>query len=76
MTSSPNRVLVVGGGAAGAITAVAVLREAASRPGRAVEVMVVERSPVVGPGLAYGTEEPHHLLNNYAGRMSAIEDDP
>ena len=37
---------------------------------------MVERAAVVGPGLAYGTREPHHLLNNYAGRMSAIEDDP
>src|SRR5215211_1060760 len=76
MVSSPVRVLVVGGGAAGAITAVAVLRQAAAYPERPVQVMVVERSAVVGPGLAYGTQESHHLLNNYASRMSAVEDDP
>lgn len=76
MVTSPDRVLVVGGGAAGTITAVTVLREAAAYPQRPVDVMVVERSPVVGPGLAYGTYETHHLLNNYASRMSAFEDDP
>ena len=76
MVTSPERVLVVGGGAAGAITAVTVLREAAAHAARPVDVMVVERSEVVGPGLAYGTYETHHLLNNYACRMSAFEDDP
>src|SRR3954462_14263767 len=76
MVTSPERVLVVGGGAAGTITAVTALREAATHPQRPVDVMVVERSPVVGPGLAYGTYDTHHLLNNYASRMSAFEDDP
>lgn len=73
--SDPRRVLVVGGGAAGVVTAAALLRRAGD--GRSdVDVTVVERSSVIGPGLAYGTREPHHLLNNYAGRMSAFEDDP
>jgi uncharacterized NAD(P)/FAD-binding protein YdhS len=69
----PTRVLVVGGGAAGVITAAALLREAAGAP---VDVRIVERGAAVGPGLAYGTEDPLHLLNNYAGRMSALEDEP
>jgi uncharacterized NAD(P)/FAD-binding protein YdhS len=68
----PMRVLVVGGGAAGVITAVTLLRHADAP----AQVMVVERAGALGPGLAYGTAEPHHLLNNYAGRMSALEDDP
>jgi uncharacterized NAD(P)/FAD-binding protein YdhS len=74
--SGPDHVLVVGGGAAGTITAVTLLREAAAHPQRPLQVMVVERARVAGPGLAYGTQEPHHLLNNYASRMSAFEDDP
>jgi uncharacterized NAD(P)/FAD-binding protein YdhS len=41
-----------------------------------VDVRIVERGDTVGPGLAYRTREPLHLLNNYAGRMSALEDDP
>jgi uncharacterized NAD(P)/FAD-binding protein YdhS len=71
VVSTRHQVLVVGGGAAGAITAAALLRG-----DRAVDVTVVERSEVVGPGLAYGTTDPHHLLNNYAARMSAVEEDP
>jgi uncharacterized NAD(P)/FAD-binding protein YdhS len=75
MIVRPRRVLVVGGGAGGVATAVALLRRAAdgSAP---VDLTLVERAAEVGPGLAYGTRDPHHLLNNYAGRMSAIEDDP
>ncbi len=73
MASEPRRVLVVGGGAAGVVTAAALLREAGAAP---LAVTVVERAPVVGPGLAYGTRDPHHLLNNYASRMSAVDDDP
>lgn len=69
------RVLVVGGGAAGVIAAAAFLREVADGH-RGVDVRIVERSGNVGPGLAYGTADPVHLLNNYAGRMSALEDDP
>jgi uncharacterized NAD(P)/FAD-binding protein YdhS len=75
MTVDPSRVLVVGGGAGGVATVAALLRRAAD--GLApVEVTLVERSPEAGPGLAYGTRDPHHLLNNYAGRMSALADDP
>jgi len=74
MAHEATRVLVVGGGAAGVITTAALLRAAdAARP---VAVTLVERDAVVGPGLAYGTTEPIHLLNNYASRMSALEHDP
>ncbi len=64
--------LVVGGGAAGVVAAGALLRGVDG----GVDVRVVERGNQVGPGLAYRTDEPLHLLNNYAGRMSALEDDP
>jgi uncharacterized NAD(P)/FAD-binding protein YdhS len=64
--------VVVGGGAAGVVTAANLLRDAGGAP---LDVRIVERSGVVGPGLAYGTHESLHLLNNYAGRMSAFEDD-
>ncbi len=62
--------VVVGGGAAGTLAAVALLRETDAA------VQIVERSTTFGPGLAYGTREPLHLLNNYAGRLSAFGDDP
>ena len=72
-----TRVLVVGGGAAGVITAAHLLERVAATPGaEPVSVTIVERAGTVGPGLAYSTDEPMHLLNNYAGRMSALEHDP
>ena len=74
MAYDAPRVLVVGGGAAGVITVDALLR--AATPAAPVIVTVAERAAVAGPGLAYGTRDPHHLLNNYAARMSAREDDP
>lgn len=73
MVQRPARVVVVGGGAAGVIVTATLLREAGGTP---LDVHIVERSGTVGPGLAYGTQETLHLLNNYAGRMSAFEDDP
>ena len=51
MDSTPRQVLVVGGGAAGVITAAALLRGTAT----AVGVTLVERAAVAGPGLAYAT---------------------
>ncbi|MGZ4502415.1 MAG: FAD/NAD(P)-binding protein [Nocardioidaceae bacterium] len=71
MQNESQRVLVVGGGAAAVVTSAALLER---EPG--LDVVIVERSGPVGPGLAYGTAEPLHLLNNYAGRMSALEADP
>ncbi len=68
------RVAVVGGGAAGVITAVHLLREAT--PERPVDVRVVERGPRLGPGLAYGQDHPRLTVNNYAGRLSALADEP
>ena len=76
MTTAPSRVVVVGGGAGGVVTAATLLRRAGTATGTAVEVTVVERAPVVGPGRADATTDPHHLLNNYVARMSAVEDDP
>jgi uncharacterized NAD(P)/FAD-binding protein YdhS len=65
--------VIVGGGAAGVITAAALARSAAAMP---LDVRILERARVTGPGLAYGRVDPGLLLNNYAGRMSALDDDP
>lgn len=65
-----TRVVVVGGGASGVLAAVAL----AQRPA-VTSVVVVERAERIGPGLAYGAAEPHHLLNSPAGRMTAVPGD-
>ncbi len=73
-TGEPTRVVVVGGGASGVLVAAHLLRRAT--PEHPVEVRVIERADVVGPGLAYGAADPHHLMNNTATRLSAFPDDP
>lgn len=70
----PRRVVIVGGGAAGVITAVHLLRRA--DPDDPVDVRIIEKAPAIGPGLAYRTGHPLHTLNNFAGRLSAIDGDP
>ena len=66
-----TRLVVVGGGASAVLTAAAATRHEGVE-----EVVLVERAPRPGPGLAYGAAAPHHRLNSPAGRMSAWEDDP
>ena len=73
---SEHRVLIVGGGAAGVLLAVALLEAAAATGADPVAVTLVERRAEVGPGLAYSTTDSRHLLNNTAGCMSGVSGDP
>ena len=68
-------IVVVGGGFSGSMTAAQILRTAAAE-GVRTRVVVVERRGAVGEGVAYGTREPHHLLNVPAAKMSAWPDKP
>ena len=70
----PTRVVIVGGGAAGVITAAHLLRSAGQDA--PLDVRIVGKDPALGPGLAYRTPHPLHTLNNFAGRLSAFEGDP
>jgi uncharacterized NAD(P)/FAD-binding protein YdhS len=65
------RVAIVGGGAAGVLAAVHLRR---SKP--EAQITVVDASGRPGAGAAYGTNDPTHLLNVPAQRMSAWPDDP
>jgi len=64
-------VVIVGGGASGTLTAVAV----AGDPGGG-SVTLLDGSGAFARGVAYSTVEPVHLLNVPAGRMSAFPDRP
>lgn len=68
-------IVVVGGGFSGSMTAAQLLRTAAAERVK-LRVVVVERRGAVGEGVAYGTREPHHLLNVPAAKMSAWPDKP
>jgi uncharacterized NAD(P)/FAD-binding protein YdhS len=65
-------VAIVGGGFAGAMTAVHLLG-AGPAP---LTVAVLDRRGLPGRGLAYNTPWPFHLLNVPAAEMSAYADDP
>ncbi len=67
-----NRIVIIGGGFSGAMTAAHLLRDLAE-PAR---ITLIETRPTFGRGLAYSTEDESHLLNVPAGKMSAFPDKP
>jgi uncharacterized NAD(P)/FAD-binding protein YdhS len=72
--SGDLRVAIVGGGAAGSLAAVHLLREPREHGGLAIEL--IDREGGFGPGIAYGTEDPLHLLNVPAVRMGGVAGHP
>lgn len=67
-----HRVVVLGGGFCGAALALRLLE----RGGPDLRITVVQRSGRLGRGVAYGTEDPAHLLNVPASKMSLYPEDP
>ncbi|HVV91036.1 MAG TPA: FAD/NAD(P)-binding protein [Solirubrobacterales bacterium] len=72
--SGPQRIAIVGGGAAGALAAIHLLREPRERG--SLEIELIDRGGTFGSGVAYGTRDPLHLLNVPAVRMGAIAGHP
>ncbi len=70
--SGPADLAIIGGGAAGVMTALQALRQ--SR--RPLRVLLFEAASTLAEGIAYATPSPVHLLNVPAGRMSALPDVP
>jgi uncharacterized NAD(P)/FAD-binding protein YdhS len=60
---------VIGAGFSGTMTAVQLAR-------RGVDVVLIGRPPQVGKGVAYSTDNPAHLLNIPAAKMSAWPERP
>lgn len=72
---SPARTIaVVGGGFAGTLTAIHLIRSAAMIA--EMRVVLINRTATIGPGVAYSVSSPALLLNVPAARMSALPDDP
>jgi uncharacterized NAD(P)/FAD-binding protein YdhS len=69
---SQGRIVVVGGGFSGAMSAVNIARLSE----RSVHVVVVNDCGSVGRGVAYGLRRPEYLLNVAARNMSAFPDEP
>ncbi|MEV4840258.1 FAD/NAD(P)-binding protein [Nonomuraea sp. NPDC049486] len=68
-------VIIVGGGASGALTAIHLLRLARAT-GTPVAVTLIDQGGRHALGQAYSTTDPHHLLNTRVERMSALDDEP
>src|SRR5690349_19533201 len=65
-------VVVVGAGAAGALTATHLVTGLSQR----FRVVVVDPAPTTGRGVAYSTTDERHLLNVPAAGMSLFPRDP
>lgn len=66
-----KRVAIIGAGFSGVAVAAQLMRQA-PRP----DVVLIERGRRFGPGLAYATSNPAHVLNVRASNMSAFADQP
>ncbi len=64
-------VAIIGGGAAGTLTAVHLLRA-----GAPVQVAIVERADRLGRGIAYSTTNPRHLMNVPASTIGGLSGRP
>ena len=72
LSSNPNSITIIGGGASGSLLAMQLLHQA-TQP---LTIYLIDRSPHIGLGVAYSTQVACHLLNVPAGYMSAFPDDP
>jgi uncharacterized NAD(P)/FAD-binding protein YdhS len=69
----PYTLVIVGAGFSGTVLAARLLRRP---PGRATDVILIERGPEMGRGVAYAAREFPYLLNVPAARLSADHEDP
>lgn len=67
-------VVIVGGGACGALVAWHLLDPGARGAAAALRVALVEPRTALAQGVAYSTPRPEHILNVNAARMSAFDD--
>ncbi len=72
MSLQQLRIVIVGGGYSGAMTAVHLLRQRIA----SLDITIIEPRRELGRGLAYSTTCPEHLLNVPASGMSALPDEP
>ncbi|WP_210443406.1 FAD/NAD(P)-binding protein [Nocardioides sp. SYSU D00065] len=68
-------VVIVGGGAAGSLTALHLVR-VAGRRAAGLDITVVDPADRLARGVAFGTYDASHLLNVPASGMSVLPEDP
>lgn len=67
---SPDIIAVIGAGASGTLVATQLIRHAR----RPLHLLLIERRPLIGRGVAYSMENIHYLLNTPTDQMSAYAD--
>ncbi len=67
-----KKIVIIGGGFTGTLTAINLLR-LSSLP---LHITIIDKSRSPGRGIAYGTRNSSHLLNVLARNMSALADRP
>jgi uncharacterized NAD(P)/FAD-binding protein YdhS len=67
-----KRIIIIGGGASGVMMAAHLLRLHSNE----LRITLIERSAMLGRGLAYATPNCAHLLNVRVANMSAFADEP
>jgi uncharacterized NAD(P)/FAD-binding protein YdhS len=67
-----RRVAIIGAGFSGAVVAAHLARRGRTAP----HITLIEKRRRFGPGLAYGTKDPAHLLNVRASNLSVFPDQP
>ena len=72
-SSSPPRIVIIGGGFSGAAVALNLLRKLP--PGTA-GITLVEPRNLLGGGVAYSSTDPAHRLNVPASRMLLLCEEP
>ncbi|KPH04978.1 hypothetical protein B5K08_24400 [Rhizobium leguminosarum bv. trifolii] len=70
--SPHHSIVIVGGGFAGALTALNLL----DRTAVPLAITIIERREELGRGVAYSTTDPVHLVNGPADNFSLYADDP
>jgi uncharacterized NAD(P)/FAD-binding protein YdhS len=73
MSLGTQRIVIIGAGFSGTALAVQLLRQ---RRDSQLEVVLIERGPGFGRGVAYARRDFPHLLNVPASRMAASSEDP
>lgn len=69
---APHSIAIVGGGFAGAVTALHLIASSAGP----LDLTVVEPAARLGRGIAYATSEPDHVVNGLAGGFALLENQP
>jgi uncharacterized NAD(P)/FAD-binding protein YdhS len=70
--ASQHSVAIIGGGFSGLLLALQLVRKGPPD----LTVVLIERTPGFGLGVAYATDNPEHLLNVRVGNMSPFPDQP